>query len=136
MNEHIKYSIVGLLFGAAITSIGFGDYDELHNMFTLVDNRMWFTFAGSLFLTMIFLFVLRKRIPRQDKKLQPGTLPGSMMFGFGWAISGACPAIVFVHLGQGSLAAIATVVGITFGVWLHRHIHARLFRWDSGTCGV
>ncbi len=136
MNEHIKYSIVGLLFGAVITSIGFGDYNELHNMFTLVDKRMWLSFAGGVLLTMIVLLLLRKRIPAQDKIIQPGTLPGSMMFGFGWAISGACPAIVFVHLGGGSVAAIATIFGIVFGVWLYRYVHAKLFRWDTGSCGV
>ncbi len=136
MNEHLKYSITGLLFGAVITSIGFGDYNELFRMFTLTDVRMWLTFAGGVFFTMTIFFIIRKHIPKLDKKLQPGTLPGSMMFGFGWAISGACPAIVFVHLGGGSLAAIATVFGITFGVWLHRYLHAKLFRWDTGTCGV
>ncbi len=136
MKEHFKYAIVGLVFGAVITGIGFGDYDELFKMFTLVDARLWLTFAFSVILTMIILFLLRKRIPRQDKLIQPGTLPGSMLFGFGWAICGACPAIVFVHLGQGSVAAISTIAGIVFGVWLQRKLHAKLFRWDTGTCGV
>ena len=136
MKEHLKYALIGVTFGAVITGIGFGDYDELFRMFTLDDTRLWLTFAFSVVFTMILLILFRKRIPRQHKIIQPGTLPGSMLFGFGWAISGACPSIVFVHLGQGSIAAVATITGIVFGVWLNRKLHARLFRWDTGTCGV
>lgn len=136
MNEHVKYAIVGLLFGGVIASIGFGDFDELHKMFTLVEYRMWLTFASAVILTMMTLFMLRKRIPKQNKIIQPGIIPGSMLFGFGWAVCGACPAIVFIHLGSGSVAGIATIFGIIFGVWLQKKLHAKFFRWDTGTCGV
>jgi uncharacterized membrane protein YedE/YeeE len=136
MNEHIKYAVVGLIFGAVIAAIGFGDYDELYKMFTLTEERMWLTFAFSVVFTMIILFLLRKKIPKQDKILQPGTIPGSMLFGFGWAISGACPAIVFIHLGHGSIAAVSTLFGIFCGIWLQKKLHAKIFRWDTGSCGV
>ena len=61
---------------------------------------------------------------------------GGMMVGFGWAISGACPGLVFVQLGHGALPAVFTMFGITFGVWLYRKAHGRYFGWDTGTCGV
>lgn len=136
MKEHLKYAIVGLALGGVVAGIGFGDYNEIFKMFTLTDMRMWLTFAFSVVFTMLILFILRKKIPKQDRFIQPGTIPGSMLFGFGWAISGACPSIVFVHLGRGSLGAIATLFGIVFGIWLQKKLHAKLFRWDTGSCGV
>ncbi len=136
LKQHLAYSVVGLIFGGVLTRIGFADYDELHKMFILTDLRMLYTFAGAVALSMAVYFVLNKRIPKQHKILQPGTVPGSMLFGFGWAITGACPSLVFIQLGHGALPAIATAIGIFIGVWLYKKAHSRYFGWDTGTCGV
>lgn len=136
VKQHLAYGIVGLIFGGVLTRIGFADYDELHKMFIFADLRMLYVFAGSVALTMIVYVILNRRIPRQHKIIQPGTVPGSMLFGFGWAITGACPSLVFVQLGMGALPALITGVGIFIGVWLYRKVHGRFFGWDTGTCGV
>jgi len=136
IKQHFKYGLVGILFGVVLSRIGFGDYDELHSMFILRDLRMMYSFVGAVALSMVIMLLLNKRIPKQHKIFQPGTVPGSMLFGFGWAITGACPSLVFVQLGHGALPALFTILGIIFGVWLYRKIHARFFGWDTGTCGV
>jgi uncharacterized membrane protein YedE/YeeE len=134
--SHLAYSVLGLLLGGVLTKIGFGDYDELHRMFILTDLRMLFSFCGAVLVSMVLLFILRKRIPMQNKFIQPGTIPGSLLFGFGWAVSGACPSLVFIQLGHGSLGAVFTTFGIILGTWLYRKVHARYFGWDVGSCGV
>lgn len=136
LKQHIEYGSVGCLLGAVLTRIGFADYDELHKMFILNDLRMLYCFVAAVAFSMIVLALFRKRVPKQHKIFQPGTVPGSMLFGFGWAISGACPGIVFVQLGHGALPALFTMLGIAFGVWLYRKAHGRFFGWDTGTCGV
>jgi uncharacterized membrane protein YedE/YeeE len=136
LKQHINYGLVGGLLGAVLTKIGYADYDELHRMFIFSDLRMLYSFAGAVGILIILFPLLRKRIPKEHKIFQPGTIPGSMLFGFGWAISGACPGLVFVQLGHGALPAVFTMLGITFGVWLYRKAHARFFGWDTGTCGV
>lgn len=136
IKSHFEYGLVGILFGAVLTRIGFADYDELHKMFILSDMRMMYSFAGAVAISMIVLLLLNKRVPKQHKIFQPGTVPGSMLFGFGWAITGACPSLVFVQLGHGALPAVFTMMGIIFGVWLYRKLHGRFFGWDTGTCGV
>ncbi len=133
---YLYYAVLGLGMGFVVARIGFADYDELHKMFIFSDLRMLFSFSGAVLLSMLILAPLSKKIPKQNKIFQPGTIPGSMLFGFGWAISGACPSLVFVQLGSGKLAAIVTLVGIYIGVLLHKKIHARYFRWDTGSCGV
>jgi uncharacterized membrane protein YedE/YeeE len=136
INQYLAYGIVGIVFGFVLTRIGYADYDELHKMFILTDLRMLFTFAGGVVLSMLVFFALTKKIPEQHKIFQPGTIPGSMLFGFGWAVCGACPSLVFVQLGQGAVGAVFTMIGIFFGVWLYRKAHGRYFGWDTGTCGV
>ncbi len=134
--QYFFYAFMGLVLGFVIARIGFADYDQLHRMFILKDLRMLYSFLGGALLSMLVLMLFSKKIPKQHKIFQPGTIPGSMLFGFGWAVSGACPGIVFVQLGSGKLAAIFTLIGIYLGVLLHKKIHARYFRWDTGSCGV
>jgi len=136
LKPHLAYGVLGVAFGVVLSRVGFGDYGELHNMFILNDLRLLYAFSGAVGLSMLAFFVLRNRIPPQQRLFQPGTLPGSMLLGFGWAVSGACPSIVLVQLGQGSLGALFTLFGMLCGIWLYRKIHARFFGWDTGSCGV
>lgn len=132
--KYLIYGFLGTVMGFVLARIGFADYDEINKMFVFADVRMFLSFGGSVAILMAAAFMLKKYIPRQDKFIQPGTLPGSMLFGFGWAVTGACPSIVFVQLGQGKLPAIMTLFGIYLGVVLYRKLHAKYFLWDIGSC--
>ncbi|MDZ7662548.1 YeeE/YedE thiosulfate transporter family protein [Thiohalophilus sp.] len=134
LKMYLSYGLIGGLMGYVVGRIGFGDYDELHQMFVLDDLRMLYAFAGAVALSMLAFILLARRIPKQEKFFQPGTIPGSMLFGFGWAVCGACPSMVFVQLGAGKIPAVMTMVGILLGVYLHKKAHARYFRWDTGSC--
>lgn len=132
--QHIRYGLLGLLMGLVLSYAGFGDYSELHKMFTFVDLRLLFTFAGAVGFAMMVFWMLGSS-QMEKKTLHPGTIPGSILFGAGWAITGACPSLALVQLGQGYLSAILTLVGILGGAWIYRHVHARYFNWDTGSCG-
>jgi len=134
LKKYLIYGFLGTLMGYILSRIGFADYDEINKMFVFADLRMFLTFAGSVALLMVVSLAFKKNFPRQDKFIQPGTLPGSMLFGFGWAVTGACPSLVFVQLGQGKLPAIMTLFGIYLGVILYRKMHAKYFLWDVGSC--
>jgi len=135
---HLIYGIFGIVMGFALSSIGFADYDEVFKMFTFTDTRMFFSFASAVTLSTVVFALLHftKRLPFEQKQFHPGTIPGSIMFGFGWALCGACPSVVFIQLGQGKLVAVATLFGIYAGVLGYRAFHAQNFRWDTGSCGV
>ena len=132
--KYLIYGSLGTVMGYILARMGFADYDEINKMFAFVDIRLLLSFAGSVAILMLFGIVFRGRFPRQNKFVQPGTIPGSMLFGFGWAVTGACPSLVFVQLGQGKLPAIMTLFGIYIGVVLYRKIHAKYFLWDVGSC--
>ena len=132
--KYLIYGLLGTAMGFILARIGFADYDEINKMFAFIDLRLLLTFAGSVVVLMVVSFLFRGRFPRQDKFIQPGTVPGSMLFGFGWAVTGACPSLVFVQLGQGHLPALMTLFGIYLGVVLYRKMHAKYFLWDVGSC--
>jgi uncharacterized membrane protein YedE/YeeE len=135
---HLAYGFLGTTMGVVLSAIGFPDYDQLHNMFTFQDTRMLYGFALAVVIASVFFVALHfiRHIPFEKKVYHPGTVPGSIIFGYGWAICGACPSIAFIQVGQGKLAAIATLIGIYAGVKAYRAFHARYFKWDTGTCGI
>ncbi|MCG6873164.1 MAG: YeeE/YedE family protein [Gammaproteobacteria bacterium] len=136
MVKHLLYGIFGLAFGYSLSRIGFSDYGEVHRMFVFADLRLLLTFASAVVLSAVvfaFLSAERKR-QLQSKHIHPGTIPGGLLFGLGWAITGACPSIGLVQLGEGQLAAAWTILGILAGAGAYRRVHARFFGWDTGAC--
>jgi uncharacterized membrane protein YedE/YeeE len=129
---------IGACFGFALSRIGFTSWDEVHRMFVFGELRMLFAFALSIPIASAAWFLCRRLFPGRVRfpvrSIHKGTLAGASLFGAGWALSGACPSIALVQLGEGQLAAVLTIVGIFAGNWLYAHIHQRYLRWDVGSC--
>lgn len=126
--------LTGLALGFTVTNIGFGDYAELNRMFTFQDLRMFLSFIGAVVIIASVFALLRVR--RTPGRLHAGVIPGGVLFGTGWAISGGCPAIPIVQVASGYLPALVTIAGILVGVRLCRWANNRYFRVDSGSCGL
>ncbi|MEU6664303.1 YeeE/YedE thiosulfate transporter family protein [Streptomyces sp. NPDC046821] len=126
--------VTGLALGFTVTCIGFGDYAELNRMFTFQDLRMFFSFAGAVGLIVCAFALLRVR--RTPGRIHAGVIPGAVLFGTGWAISGGCPAIPIIQLAGGYLPALVTIVGVIVGIRLCRWANARYFHLDRGSCGL
>lgn len=135
LQQHVRLALLGLLMGMVLSYTGFADFDEIHKMFLFADLRLLFTFAGAVMLAFLFFNFFMVGLPPAKKPLHPGIVPGSILFGTGWAISGSCPSIALVQIGEGQLGALFTALGIIFGVWFYRQVHRKFFRWDSGSCG-
>jgi uncharacterized membrane protein YedE/YeeE len=67
-----------------------------------------------------------ENIKFEDKTFNKGQIYGGLIFGIGWAITGACPGPLFAQIGSGFL-----VVGITFlsavaGTWAYGYFREKL----------
>ena len=126
--------MTGLAFGFTLSMIGFGDFAQLNAMFTFQDLRMLLSFAGGVALIAITFLVLRVR--RTSGRIHAGVVPGAILFGAGWAITGGCPAIPLVQVSTGYLPAVFTIAGIVVGVRMCRWANGRYFHLDRGSCGL
>ncbi|GAA1279757.1 MULTISPECIES: YeeE/YedE thiosulfate transporter family protein [Streptomyces] len=126
--------ITGLALGYTVSRIGFGDYTELNRMFTFQDLRMFFSFAGAVGIIVCAFALLRIR--RTPGRIHAGVIPGAVLFGTGWAISGGCPAIPIIQVASGYVPALVTIVGVIVGIRLCRWANARYFHLDRGSCGL
>ena len=138
MKPHLVTVGAGVLLGFVLSRIGFSSWDEVHRMFTFQELRMLLAFLTALAVMVVAWRLMTRlglqRRPYPSRPIHPGSFAGGALFGLGWAVSGACPSIALVQLGEGQLAAIWTVGGLFLGNWLYSLLHARFFRWDLGSC--
>ncbi len=131
---HLLTGSLGLLMGFGLSRMGFSEFGEVHRMFTFDDLRLTFSFAAAVVLVGVGFLGLSAPRRHAPRHIHPGTVPGGLLFGAGWALCGACPAIAWVQLGEGRLLALASIAGILLGTALYPKVHARFFRWPSESC--
>lgn len=136
VKEGAAVGLVGLMMGAALSRIGFTSWDEVHKMFTFQDLRLILVFGFAVALLVASWMVIRRlSTPRWSARaFHKGTIPGGVLFGVGWAVSGACPSIAMVSLGEGQLAALVTLAGVFVGNWLYGIAHHRWLHWSTHSC--
>ena len=60
-----------------------------------------------------------KLIVMPEKQYHHGVIIGSLIFGFGWALTGACPGPFYTQIGSGSMVTIATLTSAVIGTWTY-----------------
>ncbi len=132
---HARLALFGVALGATVSALGFTDYGELHRMFTFADFRLLLTFAAAVVLSGIGFAVYCRGGKMPARPLRKGTIPGALIFGVGWALTGGCPGALLAQIGEGKLPALLTLAGVAVGIALGHRVKARL-RWDSGSCAT
>lgn len=133
-SAHVRLALLGLAFGFAFSCMGFTDFAEVHKMFTFTDLRLFLTFCGGVAFSMVgFLILARgKRLPKRI--FHRGTIPGGVLFGIGWALTGGCPTGALVQVGEGKVIALFTLVGVLVGSAAYPLIHRKFFKWPLEVC--
>ena len=138
MKSHVITIALAVAFGFCLSRIGFTSWDEVHAMFTFSDLRLVIAFGTAVALLSVGWVVVRRLRPSDPafspRPIHKGTLVGGVLFGAGWALTGACPSIALVQLGEGKLGALVTLVGIFAGNALYAAVHERYFRFSVGSC--
>ncbi len=130
---HLELLAFGALLGGAVSAVGFTDFGELHRMFTFAEPRLLLTFAAAVVLAGIGFAIHCRGAGMPARPLVKGTVPGAVLFGAGWAISGGCPAAVLAQIGEGKLAALVTLGAMLLGTAIGQRVKARA-GWDPGSC--
>jgi uncharacterized membrane protein YedE/YeeE len=84
---------------------------------------------GSAVVTgIISVFLIKKfniktihgeEVVLKDKVYNNGQIYGGLIFGLGWAITGACPGPLYSQIGAGYGAVVITVLSAIAGVWVY-----------------
>ncbi len=133
--KNINFLIVGIFFGLALTKGEAISWYRIHEMFYFQSFHMYGIFAtavpiGVLTLFLIDKFQLRSRngetIDKPVKKYHHGLILGGLIFGFGWALTGACPGPLYAQIGSGYLIVLITFFFAAVGTWTYGYFQKYL----------
>lgn len=131
----IKYLIVGILFGIVFVKSEVISWFRIQEMFRLQSFHMFGIIGSAIVTGMISIWVIKKfniktldgePISIAPKNFNKGQIYGGLIFGFGWAITGACPGPLFAQIGTGSLVVIVTLISAVFGTWVYGYFREKL----------
>ncbi len=116
----VRSAVPGLLLGFVVGRLGFTDYGELHRMLTFSDLRLFSAFLLAVNVLVLVFMTVGKGLALPGGVFHRGLVPGAVLFGVGWALTGACPGVALVQVGQGSVPALASLAGIGVGIGLRQ----------------
>jgi hypothetical protein len=125
--KNIGYLLVGLVFGLALTKGEAISWFRIQEMFRFESFHMFGIFMTAVPIGALSIYLLRKfdvktidgqPIEKPIKDFQPGIIIGSLIFGFGWALTGACPGPLYAQIGAGSVVTVATLLSALAGTWI------------------
>lgn len=133
--KNLKYSILGVIFGLALTKGEAISWFRIQEMFHFESIHMYGFFMTAVPLAAISLIMIRKMnlksvdgepIVMPVKLYHHGIIIGSLIFGFGWALTGACPGPLYAQIGSGYLVTIVTFSSALFGTWVYAKVQHKL----------
>ena len=133
--HNLKYLLVGILFGIVFVKAEIISWFRIQEMFRLQSFHMYGVIGSAVLTGMISVWLIKKfKIKTLDgepititpKKFNKGQIYGGLIFGFGWAITGACPGPLFAQIGTGALAVIITLLSAILGTWVYGYFRDKL----------
>jgi len=125
---NLKYLFVGTLFGIVFVKAEIVSWFRIQEMFRLQSFHMYGVIGSAILVGMTSVWLIRKfdvkalngePITIQPKKFNKGQVYGGLLFGFGWALTGACPGPLFAQIGTGATVIAITLLSAIAGTWFY-----------------
>lgn len=132
---NIKYLFVGIMFGIVFVKAEIISWFRIQEMFRLQSFHMYGVIGSAVVVGMISVFLIKKfniktldgeKVIFHPKKFQKGQIYGGLIFGLGWAITGACPGPLFAQIGSGYVVILVTLLSAIAGTWTYGYLKEKL----------
>jgi hypothetical protein len=132
---NLKYLVLGVLFGIVFVKAEIVSWFRIQEMFRLSSFHMYGVIGTAVVVGAISVFLIKKfniktltgeKVAFHPKTFNKGQIYGGLIFGLGWAITGACPGPLFAQIGSGFLAVIVTLLSAIAGTWVYGKFRYRL----------
>jgi hypothetical protein len=126
--------LTGLVFGFVLAAARLNDYDVIHGMLLLRHFDLWLMFGATIGTAAPLLWLLERRgwhtplggrLKLQRSPVEPKHVLGAMVFGVGWATTGACPGTALAMAGSGTLPGLFIMAGLLSGILVRDAVTAR-----------
>lgn len=132
---NLKYVVVGLLFGIVFIKAEIVSWYRIQEMFRMQSFHMYGVIGSAVAVGLISVLLIRRynirtiygeKIVFHPKEFNKGNVIGGLMFGLGWAITGACPGPLFAQIGSGATVIAVTLLSAIAGTWTYGYFRDKL----------
>ena len=131
----IQYILLGCWFGLLLTKAEVISWFRIQEMFRCQSFHMYGIIGSAVIVGMVSVLIIKKLniktfngeavvFPR--KQFNKGQIYGGLLFGAGWAITGACPGPLYVLIGSGASIIFITLLSAVAGTWFYGLIRSKL----------
>lgn len=133
--QNLKNLLIGVYFGVLLIKSEAVSWFRIQKMFRFEEAHMYLLMGSAIAVGILAVFLIKKLqaktidgevIQIKEKKFQKGVIIGGILFGLGWAITGACPGPIYAQIGSGEFLALLTFAGAFAGAYLYAYFHPRL----------
>ncbi len=133
--SNIKYLVAGILFGILLVKAEVISWFRIQEMFRLQSFHMYGVIGSAVVVGIISVFLIKRyklksiegeTIKLESKKFNKGQVYGGLIFGLGWAVTGACPGPLFAQIGTGATVIVVTLLSAIAGTWVYGRYRDRL----------
>ncbi|MEE9350283.1 MAG: DUF6691 family protein [Flavobacteriaceae bacterium] len=134
--KYIKFLIAGIVFGIILSKSEAISWYRIYEMFKFQSFHMYGIIGSAVVVGIGFVQLIKKTnlkntdgnsiefTPKKSGKYR--NIIGGMLFGFGWALAGACPGPFFVLLGSGVFPILIVILGALIGVFTYHATKSKL----------
>jgi uncharacterized membrane protein YedE/YeeE len=133
--KQLKYLIPGILFGIILVKSQVISWFRIQEMFRLQSFHMYGIIGSAILTAMISIALIKyfklkaidgSQIIIPAKKFNWGNVYGGLIFGLGWAVTGACPGPLFAQIGSGFWVVTLTLLSAIAGTWVYGLLRDKL----------
>jgi len=135
VSTRVAAALIGVVFGAVLSWSGMTSPEVIREGLLFGSAYLFLFSAAAVATAFTGLYILRRKAPPalltgetvqwETDRPQRRHVAGSVLFGVGWGVSGACPGPIATQLGQGIAWGVPTAVGLVLGIILVRRLQAR-----------
>ncbi|QXD16800.1 YeeE/YedE family protein [Rhodocaloribacter litoris] len=131
------YLLLGVYFGVVLTKSEVISWFRIQEMFRFQSFHMYGIIGAAVVVAAISVALIKKyrirSLEGEDIYIPPKELGkgyrygiGGILFGLGWALTGACPGPLFALVGNGVLVMTVAILSAVLGTWAYAALRPRL----------
>ena len=133
--SNLKYILIGVFFGIVFVKAEIVSWFRIQEMFRLASFHMYGVIGTAVVVATISTLLIKKfkiktiqgeEVIFTDRPFNKGNIIGGLCFGFGWALTGACPGPMYGLIGSGFLVFIVALLSAVAGTYVYGLLQDKL----------
>ena len=134
--KNLKFFFIGIFFGIVLIKTEVASWFRIQEMFHFQSIHMYGILGSAIAVGVISVLLIKglrlKSFGGDKIDLTPkpfnkvGNITGGVIFGLGWALTGACPGPLYALFGAGYVSILLVIVSALAGVVAYGYLRPRL----------